>query len=130
MLELPRAALLSTVPAIMSYMAIKPALSVISHQGQQWSRNTKNSNFQAKSAVFWPRIAIMSVCRKSFSTSSQRNPLRFLFLGRAWYQMGQKDQYLAKNDQKYHFGPKLAVFKPILAKLLLCLSFAAPKFHS
>ena len=60
--------------------------------------------------VFRPRIAIMTVCRKSFSTSSLRNPPRFLFLGRAWCQMGQEDQYLAKNDQKYHFRAKIGRF--------------------
>ena len=27
-------------------------------------------------------------------------------------------------------GPKLAVFGPIMVNLILCLSFAAPKFHS
>ena len=60
--------------------------------------------------VFRPRIAIMTVCRKSFSTSSLRNPPRFLFLGRAWCQMGQEDQYLAKNDEKYHFRAKIGRF--------------------
>ena len=35
-----------------------------------------------------------------------------------------------KMTKNTTLGPKLAVFKPILAKLLLCLSFAAPKFHS
>ena len=69
--------------------------------------------------VFLPRIAIMTVCRKSFTTSSLRNPPRFLFLGRAWCQMGQKDQYLAKMTKNTTLGPKLAVFGPILAKLLL-----------
>ena len=33
-------------------------------------RHMSNSNFQAKLAIFWPRIAIMTVCRKSFITSS------------------------------------------------------------
>ena len=123
-----------------------------------------------------------------------RNPPKFLSLGRAWCQIGQEDQNLAKNDQNTTLGPKLAIFGPILgqfwqnyyfsyvlphpnftlgicsdyfwqqnssqsmsnrepahfsqnyqiyhfraktgrfglisAKLSLCLSFAAPKFHS
>ena len=72
----------------------------------------------------------MTVSRKSFSTSSSKKPPKFLSLGRAWCQMGQEDQKLAKNDQNTNVGPKLAIFGPILAKLSLCLCFAAPKFYS
>ena len=42
----------------------------------------------------------------------------------------RKTNIWPKMTKNTTLGPKLAVFGPIMANLILCLSFAAPKFHS
>ena len=73
----------------------------------------KNANIWPKMpnlAVFGPKIQILLGISKSFGTLVKENyiaTLFALFLDRAWDQMEQKGQYLAKNASSW---PNLPVF--------------------
>ena len=99
-----------------------------------WPKMTKNTTLGPKLAVFGPIIAellllLPKFCRTqisllgsvltTFGSKSHHSP---------W--AGVSQLFFLKNDQIYHLGPKFAVFGLILAKLSLCLSYAAPKFYS
>ena len=65
------------------------------------------------SGKIWQKILIFTTESKSFGTHVTENHLGTffaLFLSRAWNKMGQKCQYLAKNDQKCIFWTKSGSF--------------------
>ena len=72
---------------------------------------TKNANFEPNLVVLGQKILILTEESKGFGThiteKKHLGTLFALFFGRAWDEMGQKCQYLAKNAI---FGPNLAVF--------------------
>ena len=76
----------------------------------------KNANIWPKMpnlAVFGPKIQILLGISISFGTLMKENyigTLFALFLDRAWDQMDQKGQYLAKNANFGCFGAKKFIF--------------------
>ena len=69
--------------------------------GKAWPKMTQNANFRQNLVVLGQKILIFTGESKSFGTHITENldTLFALVFGRAWDQMGQKCQYLAKKSQ-------------------------------
>ena len=79
-----------------------------------WPKMTKKAKLGPNLAVFRANILILMGGSKSFGNFVTEKPPRHLVCivyGRAWDQMDQKCQYLAK---KANFGQNLAVYGPII----------------
>ena len=74
---------------------------------------TKIANFRPNLVVLGQKIVVFTGESKSFGTHITEKPHRHLVcivFGQAWYEIGQKCQYLAQNDQKCIFAAKLSSF--------------------